>query len=89
MKTTIDIPAKMLRRAEGLAAAKGITLKQLLTEAIEDKLRLGVSPSGAHGSPWMRLYRAFAKSEEMRAETRRIQKLMEEEFERINPKDWE
>ena len=88
MKTTIEIPDKTLRRAKNLAAAKGMSLKQLFTEAIEDKLRHVATPSGTNGRPWMKLYGAFAKTEEMRVETRRIQELIEEEFERINPEDW-
>jgi hypothetical protein len=88
MKTTIEIPDKTLRRAKDVAAVKGISLKQLFTEAIEEKLRNVATPSGTDGRPWMKLYGAFAKTEEMRAETRRIQELVEEEFERINPEDW-
>ena len=88
MKTTIEIPEKTFRRAKTLASAKGITLKQLFTEAIEDKLRHGKPRAEADGPPGMRLYGAFAKSEEMRAETRRIQKLIDEEFERIDLEDW-
>jgi hypothetical protein len=35
----------------------------------------------------MKLYGAFAKSEEMRAETRQIQKLIDAEFERIDERN--
>ena len=86
MKTTIDIPAKTLQRAKSLAADKGMTLTELVTEAVEDKLRRSAKGPQAGEPSWMRLYGAFAKSEEMRAETRQIQKLIDEEFERINPK---
>lgn len=41
MKTTIEIPETTLRRARNLAAAKGITLKQLVAEAIEEKVNNG------------------------------------------------
>ena len=85
MKTTIEIPDKTLRRAKALAAAKGITLKELVTEAIEDKLRLGAKRSEMEEPAWMKLHGAFAKSDHLRRETRRIQKLIDEEFERINP----
>lgn len=40
MKITIDIPDKTCRQAKTLAVAEGISVKQLLTEAIEDKVRL-------------------------------------------------
>ena len=88
MKTTIEMPDKTLQRAQNLAADKGITLTELVTEAVEDKLRRSVKPAEAGEPSWMKLYGAFAKSEEMRAETRQIQKLIDAEFERIDPKDW-
>jgi hypothetical protein len=56
-------------------------LKQQFAEAIEDKVcRSSKEPDG-EAPPWMKLYGAFAKSEEMRHETRRIQKLIGGEFE--------
>lgn len=88
MKTTIEIPSTTFRRAKTLAAAKGITLKQLVTEAIEERLRDGSKRAKTKELAWMKLYGAFAKSSKMRRETRRIQKLIDREFERINPEDW-
>ncbi|MFQ5852240.1 MAG: hypothetical protein ACE5JU_16860 [Candidatus Binatia bacterium] len=87
MKITIDLSDEAVRRAKGLAAAKGITLKHLLTGAIEDKL-CEATRLEACQPPWMKLYGAFAKSTKMRAETRRLQDLMDAEFERINPEAW-
>ena len=88
MKTTIEMPDNTLRRAESLAADKGMTLTELVTEAVEDKLRRSAKPAEASEPSWTKLYGAFAKSGEMRAETRRIQKLIGEEFERIDAEDW-
>ncbi|MBI4488651.1 MAG: hypothetical protein HY694_06160 [Deltaproteobacteria bacterium] len=88
IKTTIDIPDKTLQRAKSLAAAKGMSLKQLVAQAIEDNLSHGAKTSKAAEPTWMKLYGAFAKTKAMRAETRRIQKLIDEEFGRINPEDW-
>ena len=87
MKTTVEIPEKTLRSAQTLAAAKGVTLEQLVAEAIEDKVRR--SEQLGKGEPrWMNLYGAFAKSEDMRSDTRSIQKIIDEEFERIDPGEW-
>ena len=36
----------------------------------------------------MGLYGAFAASEDMRVDTHNIQKIIDEEFERIDPQDW-
>jgi hypothetical protein len=87
MKTTVEIPDNTLKRAKSLAAAKGLSLEQLVAEAIEDKIGRGEEPG--RGEPqWMRLYGAFAKSDDMRADTRNIQKIIDQEFERIDPGEW-
>jgi hypothetical protein len=41
MKTTVEIPEKTLKRARALAATKGLSLEQLVAEAIEDKIGRG------------------------------------------------
>ena len=87
MKTTVEIPEKTLKRARTLAAAKGLSLEQLVADAIEDKI--GRGEDLAKGEPrWMKLYGAFAKSGDMRTDTRSIQRVIDEGFERINPGDW-
>jgi hypothetical protein len=78
---------KTLKRAKTLAAAKGPSLKQLVAEAIEDKIGRG-EERGKGEARWMKLYGAFAKSEDMRMDTHNIQKIIDEEFEWINPGDW-
>jgi len=87
MKITIEIPDRTFQRAKTLAAAKGITLKQLVTEAVEDKLRRGAERPEMEEPTWMKLCGAFAKSDKMRRETRRIQKVIDREFERIAPRN--
>jgi hypothetical protein len=87
MKTTVEIPEKTLRRAKTLAAEKGVSLEQLVAEAIEDKVRDGKELQKGERR-WTKLYGAFAKSEEMRSDTRSIQKIIDEEFERIDPREW-
>jgi hypothetical protein len=82
VKTTVDIDDQLLRRAKSHAAARGITLKQFLTEAIAARLR---RPPKAEGRPaWMTLSGALAP---LRVETARIQRLIDEEFEQIDAED--
>ena len=86
MKTTGEISDQTLRRAKSLAAAKGVSLEQLVAEAEE---KSGHGEALGKGEPrWMKLYGAFAKSEEMRSDTRSIQLIIDEEFERFDPGDW-
>ena len=39
MKTTLEIPDPLFRRAKSAAAERGIPLRALVTEALADKLR--------------------------------------------------
>jgi hypothetical protein len=87
MKTTVEISEKTLKRARTLAAAKGLSLEQLVAEAIEDKVGRG-EELRKNEPGWMRLYGAFAQSDDMRSDTRSIQKIIDEEFGRIDPLDW-
>jgi hypothetical protein len=85
MKTTIEIPGTTLRRAKSIAAARGISLKQLFTEALEDKLKAAETPSASPA--WLHLAGTFGKTPSDRAETRRIQQRIEAEFELLEPED--
>ena len=38
MRTTIDIPNALFRRTKALAAARGVTLKQLVINAVEREI---------------------------------------------------
>ena len=42
MKTTIEIPDPLFRKAKSTAADRGQTLKDLVTEALREKLSAGV-----------------------------------------------
>ena len=44
MKTTLEIPDPLFRRAKSAAAERGIPLRALVTEALAEKLR---TPVGA------------------------------------------
>jgi len=82
MKTTLEIPDPVFRRAKATAAKRGVPLRQFITEAVEDKLKAGAT---AGVKPWMRI---AGKLRHLHKETARINKLVEEEFETIEPEDW-
>ena len=74
MKTTLEIPDPIFRRAKSKAAQQGIPLRQFVTQAVEDKLRT----SSANGpKPWMR---HMGKLKDLRKETARINTVIEEAF---------
>lgn len=81
MKTTLEMPDATLRKAKAKAAERGIPLRQFVTEAVEEKLAAPVV-----NKPWMQ---SFGKLRHLHKETERINKIIDEEFERIEPEDWE
>ena len=81
MKTTLEIPDHLFRRAKSAAAEKGIPFRELVTEALAEKLRV---PGGGR-KPWMD---SFGKLRSLRSETARINAILEAEFEQIEPEHW-
>ncbi len=79
MKTTLEIPDAVFRQAKVRAAERGIPLRQFVTEAVADKLQADVA---MRSKPWMK---GFGGLRHLRKETARINKLIEEEFEKIEP----
>jgi hypothetical protein len=81
MKTTLEIPDAIFRRAKSVAAERGIPLREFVTQAVKDKL---ASENATEKKPWMV---AFGKLSHLRKETARINRIIEEEFEQIEPED--
>jgi len=84
MKTTVEIPDLLFRQAKSAAAQQGISLKDFLTEAVRARLR-SASAGSANPKPWMK---AFGGLRDLHRETRRIQRVIAHEFERIDEEDW-
>jgi hypothetical protein len=80
-KTTLEIPDGIFRRAKSVAAERGIPLRELISEALADKLR--AETKGA-SKPWMK---SFGKLRHLRKETARINRIIEEEFDQIETED--
>jgi hypothetical protein len=81
VKTTLEIPDAVFRRAKSVAARRGIPLRELVTEAVKDKL---AEADKAADKPWMA---AFGKLRRLRKETARINRRIEEEFEQVEAED--
>jgi hypothetical protein len=84
VKTTLEIPDPLFRRAKLRAAERGQTLKDLVTEALQDKLAARTSNAAPAEPEWMR---GFGKLRRLRKETKRIQATVDEVFEVIEPED--
>ncbi len=85
-KTTVELPDPLLRQAKAISAQQGISLKSFFTDAVKDQIRKRkTSAPGEQEPEWMK---AFGKLKHLRPETRRIQRLIDEEFEQIDEEDW-
>jgi hypothetical protein len=84
MKTTLEVPDALFRRAKSRAALRGQTLREFVTEALHEKLapRQGLARSGEPA--WMQ---GFGKLRHLRKETARIQARIHEAFEAVEPED--
>ena len=82
MKTTLELPDELFRRAKALAAKRGVSLRQLVTEALEERLR-GTRRSTRRPA-WMSIAGGLP---ELRRESAAIAARIEEEFERVDEED--
>ena len=80
MKTTLEIPDPLFRRAKSVAAEQGIPLRELVSDALAEKLR----QPRAQAKPWMK---TFGKLRGLRKESARIDRIIREEFDRIEFED--
>ena len=80
MKTTLEIPDAVFRKAKAKAAEQGIPLRQFVTEAVEAK-----SKAPSEEKPWMKMAGGLRH---LHKENVRIQKLIDKEFGQIEPEDW-
>lgn len=82
MKTTLEIPDAVFRRAKSVAAARGIPLRAFVTEAVKDKV---AAETKAGERPWLK---HVGKLKHLHKETVRINRLIEEDSEKIDAEMW-
>jgi hypothetical protein len=82
MKTTLEIPDPIFRKAKSVAADRGIPLREFVTEAVKEKLS---ADAKAAEKPWVK---HMGKLKHLKKETKRINKLIEEESEKIDAEMW-
>lgn len=82
MKTTLEIPDAVFRRAKSKAAERGIPFREFVTQAVKDKL---ASEAKTSEKPWVK---HMGKLKHLRKETARINRLIAEDSERIDMEMW-
>ena len=84
MKTTIDIPDPLFRKAKSHAAEHGQTLKEFVADALQAKLAAASEGIATAEPKWMA---GFGKLRRLRKETARIQGVIEDAFGVIEAED--
>ena len=82
MKTTLEIPDAIFRRAKSAAAERGIPLREFVTEAVREKLATRAQTTE---KPWMK---HLGGLKHLHKETLRINRLIEADSDRIDPEMW-
>ena len=82
MKTTLDIPDSVFRRAKSVAAERGIPLREFVTEAVKAKL---ASEGHPVEKPWVK---HMGKLRRFHKETLRINRLIEKDSGKIDAEMW-
>jgi hypothetical protein len=81
MKTTLELPDRLYRQIKARAALRGQTVKAFFLEAIRDKLTADRNVSRQSG--WRAVF-GKAKLDDVAD----VQRIIDEEFEQIEPEDW-
>jgi hypothetical protein len=82
MKTTLEIPDPIFRRAKAAAAERGVALREFVTQAVREKL---AAHSILPQRPWVK---HMGKLKHLHRETERINRLIEEDSEKIDAEMW-
>lgn len=78
MKTTLEIPDAIFRRAKSAAAERGVPLREFVAQAVRDRLAFEAS---ATERPWVK---HMGKLKHLHKETQRINRRMEEASEKTD-----
>jgi hypothetical protein len=82
MKTTLEIPDAIFRRAKAKAAEQNVPLRRFVSDAVAEKL---AAKSGGGEKARRKL---AGNLRHLRSETARINQLMDQEFEQIEAEEW-
>lgn len=86
MKTTLEVPDAVFRKAKSTAAERGQSLQAFVTEALQEKLSGRAAKGAVPGPRWMR---GFGTLRSLTKETARVQARIDREFEVVEPQDRE
>ena len=84
METTLEIRDPLFRKVKSLAAERGHSLKDFVTDALRDKLAANAGRAAVNGPEFMQ---GFGKLKRLHNETIHVQSVVDREFEVIEAED--
>ena len=86
MKTTVEIPDLLYRQIKARAAIKGQSIKDFLVEAVRAKLTSDKSKPNSKRKKKTGWEAAFGAADPK--DVAEVQRIIDEEFSKIDPDDW-
>lgn len=86
MKTTIELPDALFREAKELASRKGLSLRQVVIEALAQKIRS--EKDIASEKPWLKAFKRLKVDPELKQSLEAIRQAVDTEFEQVNLEEW-
>ena len=87
MKTTVEVPDQLYRQIKARAALKGQTIKAYFLDALQAKLATERKESGRKFKKEEVGWRAVFGAADPK-DVAEVQRIIDEEFERIDPEAW-
>jgi hypothetical protein len=84
MKTTLEVPDRLYRQIKARAALRGQTIKAFFLDAVRAKLAGEASAADKKKVGWRAVFGKGNKEE-----VAEVQRIIDEEFSRIDPEGWE
>ena len=84
MRTTVEIPDPLFRKVKATAAERDQSLKEFLTDALQEKLASTRAASASGEPPWMA---GFGRLRNLHRETTRVQKKIDDAFGEVEDED--
>jgi hypothetical protein len=82
MKTTLELPDRLYRQIKARAALRGQTIKAFFLDAVRDKLAAERNAKSRQAG-WRAVY-----GKARPADVGDVQRILDEEFEQIDPEGW-
>jgi hypothetical protein len=83
MKTTVEVPDRLYRQIKARAALRGQTIKAFFLDAIRDKLAADAGAANKKNIGWRAVFGKGNKED-----VAEVQRIIDEEFSRIDPEGW-